>query len=169
MSQPVIQSLTKQEKVLAIIREANKIDARNLLAIYRARHGNTLSAAYMYRCIEILKDKNLVVSVVGGYQLVEKYREEIIGNALHKLHQAMRSRSNPPAQIRTLKEIPFVYWDKCGGFGSRGEERVVIIPAGTLGEYEPKTDRYIFSAPGGPVTYRRWTAAQFVGFFEAAL
>lgn len=168
MPQPIVKSLTKQEKVLAIIREARKIDGRSLLATYRARHGNTISPAYMYRCLELLRDKDLVVSVGHGhFQLAEKRREEIRGNAVHRLHQAMRTRSNPPAKIRTVKEIPFVYWDKCGGFSSRGEERVVIIPAGTLGEYEPKTDRYIFKLPGGPVSYRRWTAAQFVGFFEA--
>lgn len=169
MSQPVIQSLTKQDKVLAIIREVSKINTRSLLATYRARHGNTISPAYLYRCLESLRDKGRVVSIgYGEWQLAEKHHEQVRGNALHKLHQAMRSRSNPPPQIRTVKEIPCVYWDRQGGFGSRGEERVVIIPVGSLGEYEPKMDRYVFKLPGGPVSYRRWTAAQFVGFFEAA-
>jgi hypothetical protein len=169
MSQPIVKPLTKQEKVLAIIREASKIDCRSLLATYHARHGNTISPGYMYRCLESLRDKDLIVSIgYGQFQLAERRREEVRGNAIHRLHQAMRSRSSPPARIRTVKEIPFVYWDKCGGFGSRGEERVVLMQVGTLGEYEPKTDRYVFKLPGGPVTYRRWTAAHFVGFFEAA-
>jgi hypothetical protein len=164
-------SLTKQERVLAIIRNVDRIGAKQAMAKYFVQYGERISPAYFYRCTELLKQDGLIVSVKRGvYQMASKYQEELKNRERWKFMEAMGSRSDPPPKIRVLKDIPFVYWYKCIGFGTRGEERVIVIPVGTVGEYDSKRDQYVFKIPGElPAAYRRWTAQQMRGFFEAAL
>lgn len=163
-----MSEFTKQGKVLAIIRDAERIEIRAIHAQYRAKHKEGISKKYLERCVDILKNDGVIVSVGRGvYQHKAKHEEEVKRNAVWVLHRAMRSKPTAPPRIRAIKDIPVVYWQPAVGFG-KGQECVVIIPVGTIGQYDETSDKYVFQVPGRPVAYRRWTAAHFTGFFEEA-